>query len=292
MSNKTIISIDLEFNKLYRPLSLGYECSNGISNELYFKNETDFSSYKIHGIPNYFLNKYGKDFRREKEQIVSYLKMHDYILGFNISNDFKALRMNDYYLLYQDNKVIDIEIIINLFNINLSLFNLFKVFNINIRADGLTTHSALFDSMATMSILNKMIMIAQSKNINREELISDFSKITSSVYLRGLGDIECGLFVSKYKLLFIDMKLENINSNPMDEEIFFSCKYKNFSLFLNKEKEIVYKIPNIFINENFLNYREYRIKIKENLFTGYRFPIGEQINNILIKSNLKKWSFF
>lgn len=291
MNSKKFISIDLEFNKKYQPLSFGYQDNNDKFNEFYFKNETDFFSYKVHGIPNYFLSKYGKYFHKEKENIISNILSYQYIVGFNIINDFKSLKIKNFYNLYKSKRVIDIESIINLFGINISLFKLYKSFNVKVRLKGVTAHNALFDSIATNQILKIIIKSMVKNGIPEDEILEDFARMTYLIYDKKNEEKDIKEFVVKYNDILLNFtKLTSYNE--IDETIHFYHKSKHFSLFFNKHKEVIYKIPNDFIKNEAYTFKENNIKIQENLFIGYRFPVNDNINSFIVKENLKRWSFF
>lgn len=183
-----MISFDLEYNKKREVLSAGLiELENftiSFIEELFFNNKSDSDTYKIHGLNNDFLSKYGKD-SSEIQILNKKLLEQDYLIGFDLKHDLKVLNLN-YRKLFSKHKIIDLKLILELFDLNISLSKLLEKTNLMEKYKSLLPiHTSIMDSFLTYTFLDKLILSIQSTlNISKEDILKDLAIMSTTVFQR------------------------------------------------------------------------------------------------------------
>jgi len=254
-----IISIDTEFNNKNEILSLGVY-SEEIKKELYFNNSVDKYTFEIHGLTNSFLKDYGKCFQLKDHD---YIFEHDYIIGFDIFQDMKAMKVNKINNLFISNKIIDLKIIINALNIHCSLSNLFNGLSLDNTSCDLT-HTAYYDAKITHLSLVEIFNISNYDNFDL--FLKNCAKLTSSHYLSLEWDKEDTIYNDFNFCLKLNFKQENHNVDKIN----FLLKDKFIFVFYNNKCK--YRFPkkylkkNIaFSNDNKFNFPAIGVKFKADL---------------------------
>jgi hypothetical protein len=264
-----IIFFDLEFNKYQEVLSAGYIETNGLKiyniKEFFFKNKTDNHTYKIHGLSNSFLQKYGKD-KKEINSFKNTLLSKDYIIGFSITNDFKALNIRE-GSLYKTRKLIDLNLFFSLFNIKASLETIVKSLNLNIKTQPFfPIHTSIMDSLMVYTVIE--YLFRYNKDISLNIFLEDLADISYIKYHNDTWEFE--KYLEKYnhfkelfkELNFIkDKTIQSVykyieydeNIEIIDQNYNIIAKYKK------KDKDI-----------------ENTIKIVKNNNFGYKELIGDK----------------
>jgi len=249
---KSLIAIDTEFNKDKKILSLGVY-SEKIKGEYYFKNKVDKYTYQVHCLKNDFLKEYGKVYNKED---FNFIFEHDYIIGFDIYQDLHVLDYRKKDTLYTKNKIIDLKILINAFNLNCSLNDLICVFDIKVESALL--HSAYFDAKLSYEVLFKIYETFKSSFKDFESFLHISSKLTFSHkfgYSWEYDDISYNYFLKNNKsvenLKEKFQKYKDNNNKSFEQKIFTDnefiyvfkndmCEFKFPKKFLNKDIDIEY----------------------------------------------------
>ena len=112
-----LTTIDSEFNNKYQPLSIGIVKSKLFNinyiHESFYKASVDFWSYRIHGLSESFLRKFGKE-QFESRKLVNALG-DTVLVGFSIENDIRAIKIPRHY------KLIDLHDIFKSFDLGILL---------------------------------------------------------------------------------------------------------------------------------------------------------------------------
>jgi len=249
MINKVenIVSIDLEFNRLNEPLSIGIT-NHKETREFYIKNKVDKNSFNIHGLTENFLKETGMQFSKVKEIIDKKLDQK-IILGFDIKKDLFILKIKQINKLYSENKIIDLKDLFTLIGVHTSLSNIYKSLEKNNELFKTNTiHTASFDSILNFKILEKIIYSAKKYNISEEEIISKLTNLTFlSQYAQKweLEELEKDFSWLKKELeslnFFKNVKIIK-NKKDFNKPIYIN-RTKKFIFLYDSNKYLLFKIP-------------------------------------------------
>ena len=209
-----IISIDLEFNKDKEVLSAGIlQVEKGTLrsiNEFFFENKVDKYTYKIHGLSEDFLKKNSTKGIKESD-LRDMIKDSNYIVGFDLRNDFVALNMNS-NLMYGGRKAIDIKYILSFFDIKGSLESVSKKLGIFSKCKGMfPIHTSIMDSLLSYLIFEYFfVFISSEKKIDKKEILKDLADMSSYSYFSEpwMYDYHYEKYFSLYREL---KKIDKIN---------------------------------------------------------------------------------
>lgn len=203
-----LLSIDLEFNKNKNILSAGLlEIKNetlASVKELFFENFVDCHTFKIHGLTEEFL-KENSSKKETEEDIKNLVKEQDYIIGFDLTNDFKALKLNGSQF-YGKRKVIDIKYILSFFGMEISLENASKKMKIFPKCKGMfPLHTSIMDSFVSYLIFEYLVIfVLEETKFNRKEVYEDLAAISSCAYFSEKWNYD--YYYEKYYFLYRELK--------------------------------------------------------------------------------------
>lgn len=249
-----ILTLDLEYNNNKQILSSGCIYSNLFDiqkiDEKFYKNKTDERTYKIHGLSNDFLSKYGK----EKCILKHILKEQDYLVGFSIVSDFKVLGLKNPEHLYRYEKVIDIQLILNLFGVHMSLSSLLQKTNLLEQYKMLfPIHTSIMDSFLCFIFLEYLVAyIKEHTQKSTESILENLAKLTKYKYNKEFWLYEKEVEKMDYLYILLkeiqDIQIEEISNEPKykkyinenlevyNESFYIIGKYKKFKQNLNLKK--------------------------------------------------------
>jgi len=277
MMTINIVAIDCEYNSSHQILSFGYKTKKCLD-EFYFNHCVDKRSFKIHCLSKTFLNDYGFDFFKSKSLIKDVIKNKDYIVGFDLFNDFKVLNIKSIHL-YNEKKIIDLKIVLDVLNLNsISLSKMFLFLNKKHLISDATYHTSSYDSEITFNIINLLIKLAENNGVSEEFFLKRLAEIT---------------FLNKNLETDIDIKdlywikslfKEEIN-HKINQKIDYYMISNGICLFCNEDNIPIFKIPIEYIdNKKILNLNKVE--------TTRKFSkIGVKFDNKYIKDDIKLFSF-
>lgn len=265
------ISFDLEYNKNREILSAGlvefqdFELIN--LEELFFNNKSDEDSYKIHGLNNSFLSKYGNDLSK-LNSFKNKLHSQDYLIGFDLKHDLKVLQFNN-RKLFANNKIIDLKLILELFEVNLSLSKLISKTNLMNKYKSLfPIHTSIMDSLLTYIFFKKLLdIIVSVTKLPKEEIIKDLAIMSNTVYFHETWRYD--LISEKYFFLRrIFHSIKNRPSNEIDKDIFKIFEIDGNIEVFNKDFFIIakYKKEDFSIDNTIIE----KTNFKKSLNIGFR----------------------
>ena len=209
-----MISVDLEFNKDKEILSAGMlQIEKGILksiDEFFFENKVDRHTYKIHGLSEDFLKKNSTKGVKESD-LRDMVKDSNYIIGFDLRNDFLALNINS-SLIYGERKVIDIRHILSFFDIKGSLESVSKKLGIFSKCKGMfPIHTSIMDSLLSYLIFEYFVVfISSEKRCDKKEILKDLADMSSCSYFSESWMYDH--YYEKYFLLYKELKkIDKIN---------------------------------------------------------------------------------
>lgn len=218
-----IITLDLEYNNQKQVLSSGCIYSNFFNlqkfEENFYKNKVDYRTFKIHGLSNKFIYKYGKNKCTLQEKLNNF----DFIVGFSIISDFKVLNTKNIDYLYEKEKVIDIQLIMNTFNVNMSLGSLVdKSGLLNQYKTSFPLHTSIMDSFLTYIFLEHLVNYIKIKtNEDLYSILKKLAKITRHKFKK-----EYWIYEDMVKdMLYLDSLFREIKNTDIDK-ISSKPKYK------------------------------------------------------------------
>ena len=241
-----IISIDTEYNNYKEPLSIGITTSD-ITIEFYVKNKVDKRTFEIHGIASSYLHS-KKEFHIIKKDIFNHLLESDYIVGFDVEQDFQTITLRQYFSLYDNKKVIDLKNIFNFIGINGSLTSISEMFSLNEPLmKTLTPHSASYDSIITFRLLDKILSYGIKEGFSKEFILNELAEISKYLFNKERFPLEgnntCLIWFKKYCL-----------SEPTTVNIkkpqFYSIG-KNITI-LDENLNVICRFPKKYLNINTL----------------------------------------
>ena len=247
-----LTTIDSEFNNKYQPLSIGIVKSKLFNinyiHESFYKASVDFGSYRIHGLSESFLRKFGKE-QFEARKLVNAL-CDTVLVGFSIENDIRAIKIPRHY------KLIDLHDIFKSFGLSISLEKFgIKTGIINKFKNFMPLHTALMDSFLTFAILEHLVFFLRREGFSTTEVLNDLIDITKNFkskensdeyhkkyeslkdLLKELKDVP--IEVNKCKDIYI--KLKNNTFDVLDSECNIIARYKKneYQYFRDKNKRKV-----------------------------------------------------
>ena len=172
-----VLSIDTEFNNQKEILSLGLY-STDISEELYFKNRSNDSSLRVHGLITEFLMDSGQEYRFSS--VKKFFDQKEYFLAYGIDHDLQCLSIPKKGSLYMTNKIIDLRVLIVALGMDGTLSDLQHTLGINMGQSQLI-HSAYFDAKLTFKILEKIFSLSHFGNVN--DFLLKASALTTATHL-------------------------------------------------------------------------------------------------------------
>jgi hypothetical protein len=265
-----LLSIDLEFNNKKEILSSGLISSNffNISSieENFFNNSSDKKTYSIHGLNSDFLLKFANG---SSYNILNNINSHDLLIGFDLKNDFKVLNLNYTRYLF-NNKIIDLKLILQSFNIKTSLSNLLiKSKIIHNFKNLLPIHTSIMDSFLSFIFLEHLVVfILKNSSFSIQEILTDLASLSNYFYFKQFWLFEP--IIDKYYFLF--SLFQEINSNSVIQEStepFFKLELNQNIEIYNKNFYIIgkYKKEDFSNTENLTSIS---IKTKNDISIGYR----------------------
>jgi len=282
LSLENVIAIDCEYNSDKKPLSFGYtivkprESEHYLLSEILFKEVVDKRSFSIHGIPEFFLKKNGLDFFTKKALIKDLLYSSEYIVGFDLNNDFKVLQIR-VFDLYKDKIVIDIKSVLDYAGLrDISLDKLACMLELNMENKGIY-HTASFDSYITIKILEKIIALS---NRSTKQILKDFSEVTSAKRDADIHFKDIDLSWMK-DILNMPVKMKDLTP------IYFYINSGNYIL-LSGEGVNVSCIPEEFIDFNRLNKLEKIDPTSKNCLNVVKFDSNFTKKGLKLFSNIGK----
>ena len=241
-----IIALDTEFNSKKEILSLGLYSNDSIKKEIYFSNNVDKFTYKIHCLKSDFLLNEGLSYKKSD---YDFIEDYDYIIGFDIIQDFETLQFKKYGKLYHDKKVIDLKIVLEALNISVSLDTMLSVVDIK---DSLM-HSAYFDAKLTYKSFEKLFELSEIDSLDIFLI-----KCAELTYSKEFD--QAWLFDTlKYSFPKINLKKDQLekpikNINKLD--IFLNGDF----IFLFHNEDCMFRFPKKYYNGDTSN-----IQIKEDI---------------------------
>lgn len=272
-----IIAFDTEYNRNKEILSLGLATNNSLT-EIYFKNNVDKYSFRIHNLAHSFLNKIGLDFKSEKNKLHSMLLSYDYLVGFNIEEDLHVLHFKQFSFLYSNHNFIDLKILFDILGYSASLVKIGNIFDLNKELQkNLSPHNASYDSHLTLLILNEIIKLSKEVKLNENDLLSDLKELTKLKYFKHNHELDS--YANKFKWLKLKLdKIIKLKGISLKNDILFNDNLKfiyikNEDIYiLNNNHEICYKMPLKFIDMNkFVSFEKIDNFIVKHDNIGYRF---------------------
>jgi len=275
-----LVAIDTEFNKKGELLSIGAS-NHDFKIDFFIKNKVDKKSYQFHGLAEDFLKKHGMDTKEIKNIRNSLMKEFDVFIGFGILKDLQVLEFNKISTLYENNRIIDIKCILDLYSKNRKLTDLANDLDIEKQINSAIKHSSSYDSMITYLIFFKIFEIEYNNDYSYfEQYIKDFTNLTKAYYWN--NHFELDNFISTFSKTEKELK-----SNNKEKEKNQKLRYyieNDFIYFINNMKKIEYRFPNEYVEEKkLINYIPY--EGKKNEIYGIKFF------NKVIKENFKQYSF-
>jgi DNA polymerase III epsilon subunit-like protein len=243
-----IISIDTEYNNYKEPLSIGITTSD-LTKEFYIKNKVDKRTFEIHGIASSYLNS-KKEFHLIKKELFNHLLESDYIVGFDVEQDFQTITLRQYFTLYDNKKVIDLKNVFNFIGINGSLTSISEIFSLNESLmKTLSPHSASYDSIITFRLLDKILENGEKEGLSKDFILNELAEISKYLFNKERFPLEsnnsCLIWFKKYCLnepSIINIKKAQFysigkNVTILDENLNVICrfpkKYLNFESIVN-----------------------------------------------------------
>lgn len=265
-----LLSIDLEFNNKKEILSSGLISSSFFNistiEENFFNNYSDKKTYSIHGLNSEFLSKFANG---SNIDVLKKINLHDFIIGFDLNNDFKVLNLNYTRYLFK-NKIIDLKIILQAFNVKTSLSNLLiKSKLIHNFKNLFPIHTSIMDSFLSFIFLEHLVVfILKNSSLSIQEILTDLAYLSNYFYFKQFWLFEP--IVDKYYFLFSLFK--EINSNLIIQEStepFFKLELNQNIEIYNKNFYIIgkYKKEEFSNTENLTSIS---IKTKNDISIGYR----------------------
>lgn len=265
-----LLSIDLEFNNKKQVLSSGLISSSFFNinsiQENFFNNYSDKKTYSIHGLNSEFLHKFSNG---SQHNIIDSINSHDFIIGFDLKNDFKVLNLNYNRFLFK-NKIIDLKLILHAFNIKISLSNLLiKSSLIKNFKNLFPIHTSIMDSFLSFVFLEYLIVfIYKNYNYSIPEILNDLASLSNYFYFKQFWLFEP--IIDKYHFLIpLFNEINSISINSESSEPYFLLELinnieiynKNFYIIGKYKKEVFSKPENI---------TSISIKTKNDISIGYR----------------------
>lgn len=268
-----IISIDTEYNHYKEPLSIGITTSDSTV-EFYVKNKVDKRTFEIHGIASSFLNS-KKEFHLIKKSIFDKLLESNYIVGFDVEQDFQTITLRQYFSLYDNKKVIDLKSIFNFIGINGSLTSISGLFSLNDNLmKTLSPHSSSYDSIITFRLLNKIIEFGENEGFLKNVILNELAEISKYLFNKERFPLEdnnsCLIWLKKHclnELLPISIK----------KPAFYSIG--NNVTILDDKLNVVCRFPKKFLDSNSL------INLKEITENTEHSDLGIRFSNYFINDS-------
>lgn len=264
-----ILSLDSEFNKNKEILSLGLYIENHLESEFYFSNNVDKYTYKIHGLKNDFLKKYGRKYSYNN---FKYIEKFDYIVGFDIMQDLEVMKVPKIGSLYSKKKVIDLKIIINSQDLEISLESLLNIVDIK----NTLIHTAFFDAKLTLLALKEIYKRSKCRDSGLQDSFENFlSKSADLTYSKSYGQAweydEC-----KYNFYKINLKKEDLSEKINIDFNLLKYYQQGGYVYVLNENLCVYRFPleylskkiNFSIKHDLIEFPKIGIKFKDDLTGG------------------------
>lgn len=250
MKNK-LIAIDTEYSKYRKILSLGLYSSE-LHEEIYFKNDVDLLTFNIHGLPDFFLKENGRNVT-EIDKYKDLILSNDYIIGFDINHDLEVCGIKRSSKLFMNKKIIDIKLILNSININLSLEMSAKAFGIPDNKNSLL-HTSSYDAKLSFMVLTKILEITNTS-------LSLLAELTTAVFYSSYWEIDD----LSYNLRSISKKLQK---NKEETECKVDYLMSENYVYVFQNGSCLYKFPRKYFNgDDKFKQIEYDFNIVGNKFS-------------------------
>lgn len=260
------VAIDTEYNSSKDPLSIGITNQDNELCEFFIKNSVDRRTFDIHGIATSYLS-IQNEFYLIKKDIHEKIISSDYIIGFDIEQDFIVLNLKQYFSLFDKKRVIDLKHIFSFIGINTSLTKIAGMFNLNEELmTKLSPHSASYDSIISHKLLDKVVELGITSGYTKEVILNELAEISKYIFNKEMYELE----LTNSCLSWLKQFCKNEPIQTHIKKPHFFSKGENVTI-MDENLLIICRFPVIHLNEESLIGLKEKDEDKEYNSIGIRY---------------------